>query len=107
MFTPEAIAELFEAVMIICFGLSWPLSVYKSWKSRTAHGQSLQFALFIWIGYTFGIAKNFIKFFNGSAGFIFFLAWGFYFLNFIEITIDMALYFRNVKLDMAADAAKQ
>ena len=31
MFTPEAIAELFEAVMIICFGLSWPLSVYKSW----------------------------------------------------------------------------
>ena len=107
MFNPEVIAELFEAVMIICFGLSWPLSVYKSWKSRPAKGQSLQFEMFIWIGYIFGIAKNFIKFFNGSTGFIFFLAWGFYFLNFIEITIDMALYFRNVKLDKAADAAKQ
>ena len=105
MFTPEAIAELFEAVMIICFGLSWPLSVYKSWKYRTAKGKSLQFEIFIWIGYIFGIAKNFIKFFNGSAGFLFFLAWGFYFLNFIEITIDMALYFRNVKLDKERDAA--
>ena len=101
------IATLFETLMIICFGLSWPLSVYKSWKSRTAKGKSLQFEIFIWIGYIFGIAKNFIKFFNGSTGFIFFLAWGFYFLNFIEITIDMALYFRNVKLDKAADAAKQ
>ena len=107
MFNPEVIAELFEAVMIICFGLSWPLSVYKSWKSRTAKGKSLQFEIFIWSGYIFGIAKNFIKFFNGSTDFIFFLAWGFYFLNFIEITIDMALYFRNVKLDKAADAAKQ
>ena len=105
--TPAMIATLCETVMIVCFGLSWPLSVYKSWKSRTAKGKSLQFEIFIWIGYIFGIAKNFIKFFNGSTGFIFFLAWGFYFLNFIEITIDMALYFRNVKLDKAADAAKQ
>ena len=104
---PEIIAELFEAVMIICFGLSWPLSVYKSWKSRTAKGKSPQFEIFIWIGYIFGIAKNFIKFANGSAGFIFFLAWGFYFLNFIEITIDMILYFRNVKLDKERDALKQ
>ena len=104
---PEIIAELFEAVMIICFGLSWPLSVYKSWKSRTAKGKSLPFEIFIWIGYIFGIAKNFIKFANGSAGFIFFLAWGFYFLNFIEITIDMILYFRNVKLDKERDALKQ
>ena len=104
---PATIATACETLMIICFGLSWPLSVYKSWKSRTAKGKSLQFEIFIWIGYIFGIAKNFIKFFNGSTGFIFFLAWGFYFLNFIEITIDMALYFRNVKLDKAADAAKQ
>ena len=104
MLTPELIAEVCEAVMIICFGLSWPLSVYKSWTSRTAKGKSLQFEIFIWIGYIFGIAKNFIKFANGSSGFIFFLAWAFYFLNFIEITIDMILYFRNVRLYKARDA---
>ena len=104
--TPATIATLFETVMIICFGLSWPLSVYKSWKSRTAKGKSLQFEIFIWIGYIFGIAKNFILFANGSNSWVFFLGWAFYFLNFIEITIDMGLYFRNVKLDKERDAAK-
>lgn len=103
---PEMFAEICEAVMIVCFGLSWPLSVYKSWKSRTAKGKSLQFEIFIWIGYIFGITKNFIKYFNGGSGFIFFLAWAFYFLNFIEITVDILLYFRNVRLDKAADTAQ-
>lgn len=72
--TPEMIAEILETVMILAFGLSWPLSIYKSVKSRTAKGKSLQFEIFV-------------------------LSWVFYCLNFIEITIDMLLYFRNVKLD--------
>ena len=102
---PATIATACETLMIICFGLSWPLSVYKSWKSRTAKGKSLQFEIFIWIGYIFGITKNFVKFFNGANEWIFFLGWAFYFLNFIEITIDMLLYFRNVKLDKERDLA--
>ena len=96
---PAMIATLCETVMIVCFGLSWPLS-------RTAKGKSLQFEIFIWIGYIFGITKNFIMFANGSNSWVFFLGWAFYFLNFIEITIDMILYFRNVKLDKERDNAK-
>ena len=83
--TPEMIAEILETVMILAFGLSWPLSIYKSVKSRTAKGKSLQFEIFIWLGYIAGIVMKCIQFF--------------YCLNFIEITIDMLLYFRNVKLD--------
>ena len=49
--TPEMIAEILETVMILAFGLSWPLSIYKSVKSRTAKGKSLQFEIFIWLGY--------------------------------------------------------
>ena len=100
----STIAMVCETVMIICFGLSWPLSVYKSWKSQTAKGKSLQFEIFIWIGYIFGITKNFIFYANGNASWIFFLGWAFYFLNFIEITIDMLLYVRNSKLDKQRDA---
>lgn len=37
---------------------------------------------------------------------LFYLAWFFYILNMIEITVDMALYFRNVKLDKERDANK-
>lgn len=35
---------------------------------------------------------------------LFYLGGFFYFLNIIEITIDMALYFRNVKLDKEREA---
>ena len=101
--TPALIATACETVMIICFGLSWPLSVYKSWKSRTAKGKSLLFEVFIWVGYIFGITKNIILFANGSSSWIFFLGWAFYVLNFVEITIDILLYFRNTKLDKIRD----
>ena len=30
--------DLLEALMIVCFGLSWPVSIMKSYKSRTAKG---------------------------------------------------------------------
>ena len=32
--TVEMISHLLEALMILCFGLSWPLSIYKSWKRK-------------------------------------------------------------------------
>lgn len=96
------IVTAFETVMIICFGLSWPFSVYKSWKSRTTKGKSLLFEIFLWIGYVFGISKNFILYANGTNSWIFFLGWGFYFVNFAMITIDMILYFRNARLDKLA-----
>ena len=92
-------ATLLETIMIICFGMSWPLSVYKSWKSGTAKGKSLQFEACIWIGYIAGIAKNFVLFSEGKSGGIFFLGWFFYFFNFAMITVDMLLYFRNARLD--------
>ena len=97
------IGNLLEALMILCFGLSWPISIRKSWVSRTAKGKSLFFEVFIWIGYVFGIANKFIQYGqNLERSWIFFLAWAFYFLNIAEITVDMVLYFRNKKLDAAA-----
>ena len=30
------ITDLLETLMILCFGLSWPISIRKSWISRTA-----------------------------------------------------------------------
>ncbi len=34
-------AEILEAVMLICFGLSWPMNAYKNYKARTAAGSKL------------------------------------------------------------------
>lgn len=104
MMTVEMITDLFEALTILCFGLSWPISIRKSLISRTAKGKSLFFEVFLLIGYAFGIARKIIQVaVLGSSGFLFYLSFFFYILNFVEISIDVALYFRNVKLDKARE----
>ncbi|MGN0453528.1 MAG: hypothetical protein ACI4GZ_07020 [Ruminococcus sp.] len=101
------IMELFEAVTIFCFGLSWPISIRKSLLSKTAQGKSLFFELFLLLGYAFGIARKIIQVSDlGCSGFIFYLSFFFYILNFIEISIDVALYFRNSKLDKLRESGK-
>ena len=101
------IVDLFEALTIFCFGLSWPISIRKSLISKTAKGKSLFFEVFLLIGYAFGIARKIIQVTAmDSSGFIFFLSFFFYVLNFIEISIDVALYFRNTKLDKLRDSGK-
>lgn len=100
------LTDLFEALTIFCFGLSWPISIRKSYISRTAKGKSLFFEVFLLVGYAFGIARKIIQVAAmNSSGFIFYLSFFFYVLNFIEISIDVALYFRNKKLDDEADKA--
>ena len=90
--------DFLEAATIFCFGLSWPISIRKSIVSRTAKGKSLFFELC-------GIARKIMQTVDGSSGFLFFLSFFFYILNFVEISIDVALYFRNKKLDELAEKA--
>ena len=96
-----------EALMILCFGLSWPISIRKSWISRTAKGKSLLFEVFIWVGYVFGITRK-ILLWKAAAGaplgFFFWLGGVFYVFNMVAITIDMLLYLRNLRLDKKRDA---
>ena len=103
----ELITDLFEALTIFCFGLSWPISIRKSIVSRTAKGKSLFFEIFLVIGYLFGIVRKIILTVQGGSGFIFFLSFFFYVLNLIMISIDIALYFRNRKLDKLAETQEK
>ena len=109
------LVDLFEALTIFCFGLSWPISIRKSYISRTAKGKSLFFEVFLLIGYAFGIARKTIQVAalgyplegTGTLGvIIFILSFFFYILNFIEISVDVGLYFRNTKLDKLRDAGE-
>ena len=82
--------------MVICFGLSWPSSVVKSYRSRTAKGKSLTFEVFIWLGYVAGIAGKII---NRIITYVFI----FYIINILMVSIDICLYFRNRRLDVAQE----
>lgn len=88
-------SQLFETFMVVCFGISWPLSILKSLKSRTAKGKSLIFMVFVFIGYLFGISS---KFLSGNLTYVVF----FYILNLLMVGMDIALYFRNSNLDKKA-----
>ncbi len=104
----EFISSLLEALMIFCFGLSWPISIRKSAISRTAKGKSLFFEIFLLIGYIFGIVNKIIATVTADGhNFIFYLAFFFYIVNFVAISIDVGFYFRNRKLDKQAELAEK
>ena len=97
-------SEFLEAAMVICFGISWPLSIRKSWCSRTAKGKSLIFLLFIEIGYVCGIASKISMLITDGKPITYVFI--FYVLNLLMVGTDIVLYFRNKKLDALAEANK-
>lgn len=80
--------EICEFIMLACFGLSWPISVYKSIKSKSAQGKSCVFMIAIIIGYIAGITG---KIYSGQLNFVMVL----YCFNLLMVAIDFVLYFIN------------
>ena len=94
-------AEILETVMLVCFGCSWPISLIKNYKAKTAKATSPLFIILILTGYIAGIASKFVagKIYNTKE--IFVLA--VYFINFVFVSANLILYFRNKKLDRIAE----
>lgn len=97
--TTATAASLLEGIMIICFGLSWPLSIARSIKSKSTKGKSLMFMCFIAFGYVCGLASKFLTHTYN-------LAFWFYFPNIVMVTTDICLYFRNKKIEATAESAE-
>ena len=95
-------AQLLEVLMLICFGLSWPFNIMKSWKSRTARGKSLLFECCVIVGYCCGLAGKII---GGNITYVVAV----YILDIAMVATDLVLTIRNIFLDKAADrrAAKE
>lgn len=88
------IGQILESVMLLCFGVSWPLNAYKSYQAQTAVGTSWQFIMLITLGYVAGIAG---KFLSGNINWVLIV----YLLNLVFLGANWAVYFRNVRLDKA------
>ena len=99
-------AEIFEIIMVVSFGASWPFNVIKSYKARTTKGKSLLFLCLIFFGYIAGITSKFV---NSDYMANFASKWYvlvFYVLNLIMVGADLILYVRNKRLDKLAEAKK-
>ena len=94
------VATIFEIIMMVCFGASWPFNIVRSYKARTAKGTSILFMALIEIGYAAGIICKILSMIDQNGlkplGYI---AFAFYCLNFILVCIGILIYFRNKKLD--------
>ncbi len=80
--------EVFELIMLICFGFSWPISVYKSIKSKSTKGKSVFFIAAIIVGYISGIIS---KLLGGEKSYVLIL----YCVNLCVVMLDLILYFIN------------
>lgn len=89
--------QILEAVMIACFGLAWPVSVYKSYVSQSTKGKSLLFLLIVLTGYSAGITHVILDY----PGFSYLTA--LYLVNILMISIDIFLFFRNRKIETLSE----
>ena len=86
-------SQIFETIMLACFGLSWPISVYKSLTSHSTKGKSAAFIIAIIIGYLSGIAG---KLMSGQINYVLIL----YVVNLCMVSLDLGLYYINRKNEM-------
>jgi len=84
--------EIFEALMIIAFGISWPINLYKSIKTKSAKGKSVLFLSFIMFGYISGIIGKIV---TNNITYVFI----FYIINLTLVTADFIMYFINRSRD--------
>lgn len=90
--------EILETVMLVCFGASWPISVIKNIKSRTAKNMSLQFILLIITGYIAGITA---KILNGQINYVLIV----YLVNLLFVSVNLGVYFVNKHHDRVSDSS--
>ncbi len=81
--------SIFEAGMLLCFGLAWPVNIYKSIKSRTTKGKSLMFLYIVALGYVSGITHKLL--FSRD------IVLALYIINLMMVLTDLTLYYINLK----------
>jgi hypothetical protein len=82
----ERTMNILEAAMLICFGVSWPVSISKSLRTRVVDGKSPLFMSLLILGYGCGVANKLL----GSRDWVTLL----YALNLVMVAFDLALYYR-------------
>ena len=89
------LAKILEVIMVISFGLSWPISIFKTLSAKTAKGKSPIFISLIVFGYICIIISKIITktLPGGELGF----AFPFYCINLAMTSFDLGLniYYRK------------
>ncbi|MCK4248365.1 MAG: hypothetical protein KAX15_01140 [Candidatus Omnitrophica bacterium] len=82
--------SVFEFIMLFCFGVSWPISIAKSLRTKKVKGKSPMFMSIVGLGYVSGIIHKIIFSFDWIITL--------YIFNAIMVTWDLCLYFKYLPL---------
>lgn len=81
--------SIFEAIMMLCFGASWPFQVAKTYKTKNVEGKSILFLWLVIIGYLAGMIHKILHNFD----WVIYL----YLLNMVLVSVDAFFYYRYKK----------
>lgn len=99
-------ASYMEMLMLICFGLSWPINIAKAWRARSTKGISVLFYCFILLGYLVGIAAKLalVSYYAPAPWYetVHWYVMFFYVLNTLMVAAGVAIFFRNRALEKKA-----
>lgn len=94
------LSNILEAVMLVCFGASWPFSIVKAVRTKVVRGKSPVFLSLIIAGYVAGLGKILASWGEARANApeaaavpVPWLFW-FYLALLILVATDAALYLR-------------
>ncbi len=88
----RTMSAILETLMLVCFGLSWPVNVLKNVKARSAKNMSLPFILLICLGYVAGITA---KLLSGSITYVLAV----YIINLAIVSVNLVVYVINRRYD--------
>lgn len=90
--------SVFEAMMLICFGVSWPVSIAKSVRTKIVSGKSPLFMGIVCFGYLSGLMHKMFYCFDWVTAL--------YAANLIMVATDLSLYFRYLPREKQGAAAR-
>jgi hypothetical protein len=86
--------SIFEVIMLVCFGASWPISIEKTLRTKRVDGKSPVFMGIVCFGYVSGIVHKLVY----SPDWVLAL----YVVNLTLVALDCVLYF-HFKTPAAAE----
>jgi hypothetical protein len=87
------ISSAAEAVMLVCFGASWPFSIAKAIRVKRVTGKSPVFLFLVLFGYAAGMVAKAFRWDDPRSHWLLAL----YIYNFAIVGLDTVLYFRYRK----------
>jgi len=89
--------SIFEAAMLICFGICWPVSIAKSLQTRVVSGKSPLFLSIVCLGYVCGLIHKTVYSFDWVIVL--------YALNLAMVLVDLGLYYKYLPNSFARETA--